>query len=299
MDGAPAARAGAQRRNDLITHLDNEPVKGRPSNRRSRKCAEPRIHRFNCASAERRRKAGRGSSAKSSRSMNVRARIEGNDVGHPASPASRASARLNKAGVADVNRDVPADKLKGYIVDLRNNGGGLLDQAIAVSDAFLERGESFDLRPQRKIHSGTTAGRHHQRQAGDRSDQRWVGFGLRNRCRALQDHKRATWQPLIGKGSVQGRRSDRIVRRTQAHDRALLHPRGPFDLGQGYLARYRARPGSAGMNPKGKIETRGELSLRGHLKNGEKEEEQAGAAMFRRIRRTTSSSRSISCAASS
>ena len=33
------------------------------------------------------------------------------------------------------------DKVKGYILDLRNNPGGLLDQAIAVSDAFLDRGE--------------------------------------------------------------------------------------------------------------------------------------------------------------
>lgn len=34
----------------------------------------------------------------------------------------------------------------GYIVDLRNNPGGLLDQAIAVSDAFLEKGEIVSTR---------------------------------------------------------------------------------------------------------------------------------------------------------
>jgi carboxyl-terminal processing protease len=41
---------------------------------------------------------------------------------------------------------VPADHLKGYILDLRNNPGGLLDQAIAVSDAFMARGEVVSIR---------------------------------------------------------------------------------------------------------------------------------------------------------
>ena len=31
--------------------------------------------------------------------------------------------------------------MKGYILDLRNNPGGLLDQAVTVSNAFLDRGE--------------------------------------------------------------------------------------------------------------------------------------------------------------
>jgi Peptidase family S41 len=38
------------------------------------------------------------------------------------------------------------DKLKGFVVDLRNNPGGLLDQAISVSDAFLEKGGIARLR---------------------------------------------------------------------------------------------------------------------------------------------------------
>src|SRR6267142_1548865 len=38
------------------------------------------------------------------------------------------------------------DKLKGFIIDLRNNPGGLLDQAVSVSDAFLKKGEIVSTR---------------------------------------------------------------------------------------------------------------------------------------------------------
>jgi carboxyl-terminal processing protease len=38
------------------------------------------------------------------------------------------------------------DEVIGYVLDLRNNPGGLLDQAIAVSDAFLEQGEIVSTR---------------------------------------------------------------------------------------------------------------------------------------------------------
>jgi carboxyl-terminal processing protease len=38
------------------------------------------------------------------------------------------------------------DKLKGFIVDLRNNPGGLVEQAVSVSNAFLKRGEIVSTR---------------------------------------------------------------------------------------------------------------------------------------------------------
>ena len=38
------------------------------------------------------------------------------------------------------------DNLKGLVLDLRNNPGGLLDQAVSVSNAFLERGEIVSTR---------------------------------------------------------------------------------------------------------------------------------------------------------
>src|SRR5438270_10908618 len=41
------------------------------------------------------------------------------------------------------------NKLIGVILDLRNNPGGLLDQAVAVSDAFLEKGEIVSTRGRR------------------------------------------------------------------------------------------------------------------------------------------------------
>ncbi|RMD50188.1 MAG: S41 family peptidase, partial [Alphaproteobacteria bacterium] len=41
------------------------------------------------------------------------------------------------------------DKLRGVVIDLRNNPGGLLDQAIKVADAFLERGEIVSTRGRR------------------------------------------------------------------------------------------------------------------------------------------------------
>jgi hypothetical protein len=49
-----------------------------------------------------------------------------------------ATADLQKA-VDDLKKEI-GPKLKGYIIDLRNDPGGLLDQAISVSDAFLDQG---------------------------------------------------------------------------------------------------------------------------------------------------------------
>ena len=48
------------------------------------------------------------------------------------------TANLQKA-IEDLKKEI-GPKLKGYIIDLRNNPGGLLDQAISVSDAFLDQG---------------------------------------------------------------------------------------------------------------------------------------------------------------
>ena len=48
-------------------------------------------------------------------------------------------------------KDELNDKEIGYILDLRSNPGGLLRQAVKVSDIFLERGEIVSTRGRKKI----------------------------------------------------------------------------------------------------------------------------------------------------
>ena len=62
------------------------------------------------------------------------------DVGyiHITSFNEQTTGDLQKA-VEDLRKEI-GPKLKGYLIDLRNNPGGLLDQAVSVSDAFLDQG---------------------------------------------------------------------------------------------------------------------------------------------------------------
>lgn len=50
------------------------------------------------------------------------------------------------AAIETITAEIGKDKLKGFVLDLRLNPGGLLDQAISVSDAFLDRGEIVSTR---------------------------------------------------------------------------------------------------------------------------------------------------------
>ncbi|MEC7703059.1 MAG: S41 family peptidase, partial [Pseudomonadota bacterium] len=99
-------------------------------------------------------------------------------------------------------------KLKGYILDLRNNPGGLLDQAIGVSDIFLDKGEIV-----------STRGRNEHDTKRDNASKGDLTGGLpivvlinggsasasEIVSGALQDHRRAIIMGTqsFGKGSVQ------------------------------------------------------------------------------------------------
>src|SRR3954464_3221016 len=72
----------------------------------------------------------------------VRARTEGEDIGYlRITQFNEQTYEALRAAIKTIAGEVGQEKLKGYVIDLRNNPGGLLDQAVMVSDAFLQRGE--------------------------------------------------------------------------------------------------------------------------------------------------------------
>ena len=72
----------------------------------------------------------------------VRVRAEG-DIGYlRVTTFNKQTSQDLKDKLAEVRDEIGVEDLKGYVLDLRNNPGGLLNQAIEVSDAFLEMARS-------------------------------------------------------------------------------------------------------------------------------------------------------------
>jgi carboxyl-terminal processing protease len=80
----------------------------------------------------------------------IKARIESKDIGYIriTSFNEQTTNGLRKAFVR-ISKEAKG-KLKGVVLDLRNNPGGLLKEAISVSDAFLDRGEIVSTRGRKK-----------------------------------------------------------------------------------------------------------------------------------------------------
>ncbi|MDJ0686093.1 MAG: S41 family peptidase [Alphaproteobacteria bacterium] len=138
----------------------------------------------------------------------VRHRIEGGDVGYIriSSFTGQTQSGLDKA-IAEI-RDEIGEDVKGFVLDLRSNPGGLLDQAISVTDTFLDKGEIVSTR-------GRVADTTQRFQAtpGDETDGAplviLINGGSASASEivagALQDHGRAIVMGTqsFGKGSVQ------------------------------------------------------------------------------------------------
>ena len=147
IDDTPAAKAGVQA-NDFITHIDDEPVQGLTLNQAVDKMRGP----VNTKIKLKIMRKGQDKPVEMTltrdviRVLSVRSHSEGDDVGYIRITQfnEQATDGLKKA-IADISAQ-DGDKLKGFILDLRNNPGGLLDQAISVSDAFLNRGEIVSTR---------------------------------------------------------------------------------------------------------------------------------------------------------
>jgi carboxyl-terminal processing protease len=147
IDETPAAKAGILA-NDVIVELDGAPVKGLTLQQAVEKMRGPvnTQVRLKIVRKGQEKPLELSLTRETIRVRSVRSHKEGDDVGYIRITQFNAQVadELKKA-IRDLGGSDP-DKLKGYILDLRNNPGGLLDQAVAVSNAFLDRGEIVSLR---------------------------------------------------------------------------------------------------------------------------------------------------------
>ena len=207
IDDTPAFRAGIKT-GDLISQLDGEPVLGLTlaeavDRMRGRVGTDIKltIHREDQESFD------VTITRAIIRIQSVRSRIE-KDIGYVRITTFNEQANNGLKKAMKEFKEELGEKLKGIVLDLRNNPGGLLDQAVAVADSFLERGEVV-----------STRGRHddddHRYNAhpGDLADGLpivvLINGGSASASEivagALQDHDRAIIMGTrsFGKGSVQ------------------------------------------------------------------------------------------------
>ncbi|WP_439872497.1 S41 family peptidase [Rhizobium leguminosarum] len=215
----------------------------------------------------------------------VKSRVEGDNVGYlrVISFTEKTYDDLEKA-IKKIKADVPADKLKGYVLDLRLNPGGLLDQAINVSDALLQRGEVVSTRGRnpdetRRFNAGP----------GDLTDGKpvivLINGGSASASEivagALQDLRRATvlGTRSFGKGSVQT-----IIPLGEAGalrlTTALYYtPSGRSIQGTGITPDIKVEE-PLPQELQGKMVTEGESSLRGHIKGQSETDEGSGSVAY-------------------
>ena len=140
-DDTPAARAGIVA-NDLITHIDGEQVQGlslEEAVKRMRGAVGSPI-KLRVARENVKDPLELEITRELIRIQIVRHRIEDN-VGYVRITSfSDTTYEMMEKAIRDIQSKVPEADLKGYVLDLRNNPGGLLDQAKIVSDGFLESG---------------------------------------------------------------------------------------------------------------------------------------------------------------
>jgi carboxyl-terminal processing protease len=189
-----------------------------------------------------------------------------------------------KTALADIQSKVPDDKLKGYVLDLRLNPGGLLDQAIDVSDAFLNKGEIVSTRGRDESET-----RRFDATPGDLTHGKpvivLVNGGSASASEivsgALQDLKRATilGTRSFGKGSVQT-----II---QLGDNGALRlttalyytPSGRSIQGTGITPDIKVEE-PVPDELKGKVEVEGESSLSGHIKGQSETDSGSGSIAY-------------------
>ena len=207
IDDTPAFHAGIEA-GDLITHLDGEPVMGLDLSEAVDLMRGPVGTSLTITV---RRGEEEPFDVTIERDIitvqSVRSRLEGN-IGYIRVTAFNEQTTPGIEDAIAEFEDELGDNFGGVVLDLRNNPGGLLDQAISVSDAFLERGEIVSTRGRDEEDSSR-----HNARSGDLIDGLpivvLINGGSASASEivagALQDHRRAIVMGTksFGKGSVQ------------------------------------------------------------------------------------------------
>jgi carboxyl-terminal processing protease len=209
IDDTPAARAGLKP-GDLITHLDGEPVQGLTLPEAVEKMRGP----INSEIKLTIRREGRDPfDVKLVRAtikiQSVRSHLQGDNIGYVRITTFNEQTDVGLSNAVKNLKQQAGNKLIGVVLDLRNDPGGLLDQAVAVSNAFLDKGEIVSTRGRRS----EDAQRYDARAGGDITRGLPVVVLINGGSAsaseivagALQDHHRAILLGTrsFGKGSVQ------------------------------------------------------------------------------------------------
>ncbi len=284
IDDTPAARAGMMS-GDLVTRIDDTAVKGLSLKEAVDKMRGP-------AKSTVKLTVERGSNRDVKEFsivreiihvQSVRSHLEGGDIGYIRITQFNQEAYDGVRKAFDHFRADPGQAhLKGYILDLRNNPGGLLNQAVEITNAFVDSGDIVSTRGR-----NADQGQHYSARPGVNLSQQkpvvvLINGGAASASEivsgALQDLKRATLigTRTFGKGSVQ-----------------TILPLGENGALKLTTARYYTPSGRSiqakGIDPdirvlenipddlKGKVSSMGEASLFGHLKNDGVEEKGSDA----------------------
>ena len=149
IDDTPAARAGLKP-GDLITHLDGDPVQGMTLPEAVEKMRGPISSEIKLTI----RREGRDPfDVKLTRAtikiQSVRSHLEGDNLAYIRITTFNEQTDVGLNNAMKNLKQQAGGKLLGVVLDLRNDPGGLLDQAVAVADAFLDKGEIVSTRGRR------------------------------------------------------------------------------------------------------------------------------------------------------
>ena len=203
IDDTPAFRAGVKA-GDLITHLDGEQVQGltlAQAVEKMRGLVDTDIRLTVLREGEPPFDITITRDIIQIRS--VRSHLEG-EIGYVRITAFNEQTSTGLESAMEKFEDEFGPDLKGVVVDLRNNPGGLLEQAISVSDAFLDQGEIVSTRGRH-----TDDAQRFNARDGDLANGLLINGGSASASEivagALQDHGRAILMgtQTFGKGSVQ------------------------------------------------------------------------------------------------